>query len=795
MTLRSHIRGAGVAFFPDGQRILSIGVEGTVKVCDADSGKELLSFKSDSMSPRSLALSPDGRSITSASEDGTVKVIDTANWRESIALRGHSAEVLSVVFSHDGRRIATAGVDRMAKLWDAMTGRELGTFKGHSDTVSCVAFSPDDQRIITGSTDGTAKIWDAATGGELLTLQCQCGDVSSVAFFPDGRQVLTAADQSCRVWESSTGRALFALGGRIRAFSCFTIFSPDGRYFVTGGWGGAARIWQAQPCMEVGSLMPAGGSARSAAFSPNGERIVTGSDDGSVDIWEFSKLLSSKTSSGALVTLMHSDSVTAVAFSPDSQRLATGCLDRMARVWDLPSGRELLTLKGHLDIVTSVAISPDGRRIATASSDKVARIWDALDGRELIHLKGVSNEVLSVAFSPDGRRLATGSKLWDAATGTELLTLAGTTSNFFRIDFTRDGKQVFGGGAVWDAYSGRQLVRFQGEHVYAMSASPDARRIVTCNQLDPPKMWDAATGQELLALKGHNDIVYEAAFSPDGRRVATCSWDDTIKLWDSSSGSELLTLPGKSSGIITIAFSPDGRRIASGGNNGALTVWEAATIEQVASWKDQDRSVNEFLAQLSREFNERNDRRATALEQSRIKHWLVLAPISLTTNESVEASLDAEQIGGEADLKPKAGDIRVVRGVELKWREVGLETSCIDFNVILGIENPRSVGYAVCYLRSNKDLQGLQMLVQNDDYARIYLNGQELYRSLIPHKPFFALVEDKVTGVNLKSGVNVVVFKVLNDSDQWQGSLRLTDASGNSVTGVEATLDPRTGNH
>jgi WD40 repeat protein len=44
-------------------------------------------------------------------------------------------------------------------------------------------------------------------------------------------------------------------------------------------------------------------------------------------------------------------------------------------------------------------------------------------------------------------------------------------------------------------------------------------------------VWDAASGQELLTLKGHSGSVNSVAWSPDGKRLATASGDQTAKVW------------------------------------------------------------------------------------------------------------------------------------------------------------------------------------------------------------------------------------------------------------------------
>ena len=806
---------------PDGTRLATGSADGTARVWQVSDGRELLTLKGHTGCVWSVAWSPDGRRLATGSADGTARVWDAAGeWKPHILSR-HTGPVHSVSWSPDGTRLATGSEDGTVKVWDAAADREPLTLKGPTGPANSVAFSPsgvwsvswspDGKFLATGSYDGTVKVWDAAGGREPLTVGRHASGVHSVSWSPDGTRLATGSwDSTARVWDAAGGQELLTLKGHTSLVGSVS-WSPDGTRLATGSGSGTAKVWDAASGREqltlrghtspVSSLPWSPGLVSPVAWSPDGKQLATGSGDGTVKVWD------AVDSQEHLSLKGHAGGVQSVSWSPDGQRLATGSADGTMKVWDAAGGREPLALKGpssgvasiswspsgvwSSSGVASISWSPDGKRLATGSADG-AKVWDAIGGREPFTLKGYTGWVSCVSWSPDGTRLATAGsrdgmvKVWDAAGSREPLTLKGHTSGVWSVSWSPDGTRLATGSSdrtakVWQASGGREPLTLKGHTGYVMSVSwsPGGTRLATGSWDGTAKMWDVAGGRELLTLKGHTGTVYSVSWSPDGTRLATGSADGTAKVWDAAGGRELLTLKGHTGYVYSVSWSPDGTRLATGSADGTADVWDAAGAEAVQAWARQDRAVQDLLA--------RNAFRGPHA-QGFLQTWLLLLPLPLAAGETGAQALDRQQLPGEAQVRPRLGERVLVGGRELVWQEHRSPEAAVNFNAVLGRVAERSVAYAVCYLESDQARDGLWLQVGGDDQTKLYLNGQPIYECRQGGHPLSAL--DTVGPVALKQGINVLLFKVVNEAGIWEGCARLVDDAGRPAQGIRVKLTP-----
>jgi WD40 repeat protein len=115
-----------------------------------------------------VAFSPNGKLLAISTSDGSAKLFDLATRREVASLRGHLLGVHSLAFSPDGRRLATgSSLKEAVKLWDLTTLQEVATLEGQGDNFHFTAFSPDGNTLVSVNLQGTAHLWRALSWAEI----------------------------------------------------------------------------------------------------------------------------------------------------------------------------------------------------------------------------------------------------------------------------------------------------------------------------------------------------------------------------------------------------------------------------------------------------------------------------------------------------------------------------------------------------------------------------------------------------------------------------------------------------
>jgi hypothetical protein len=248
--------------------------------------------------------------------------------------------------------------------------------------------------------------------------------------------------------------------------------------------------------------------------------------------------------------------------SPDGKRLATRGLSKQdgvnrVRFWDVASGKQTgeLTEAGH---VLAMAFAPDGKTLATAGNDQTLRLWDTETLKERRRFQEPKDEWWRLAFSRDGKVLVSIGKsgtvrVWDTATGTgrDAVKLPSVPNRDFAVSADGNLLATVAGKTIrlWDLSAGRELRQLStASPTTAFAFSPDGKILAAGGEREegktliysPISLWDVNTGRELRRLPGHLFGVNALAFSADGKRLVSGGAGNVLRVWDVATGKDLL---------------------------------------------------------------------------------------------------------------------------------------------------------------------------------------------------------------------------------------------------------------
>jgi WD40 repeat protein len=192
-------------FSSDG-RLIGVGTsDGRALIIRPDSGEVLWEGVMRGPAVNSVDFSPDGGRFAMASDNGTVRVVELPSGKEVWKLM-IGGQVTRVVISPDGRLLACGGRDQKINVINAETGERIwsGIFGG---PVFALQFSPDGAWLAAAGTHESVGVFDARNGKEVCRSPVSRGVATfSLVFSLDGRScIVGAVDGLLRRFTVGTG--------------------------------------------------------------------------------------------------------------------------------------------------------------------------------------------------------------------------------------------------------------------------------------------------------------------------------------------------------------------------------------------------------------------------------------------------------------------------------------------------------------------------------------------------------------------------------------------------------------
>jgi eukaryotic-like serine/threonine-protein kinase len=512
------------AFCPGGDALIILDFEGAARVLDrgASQSRPLTGRHPDA---RLLCL-PDGQRFISAGVDGLVKVWDLRTGLIRV-LGQHRDWVTSLAASPDGTRVASGSGDDTVLLFD-LAGGPPRVLAGHGDTVRGVLFSPDGQLLVSLDFTSTVRVWDLASGEAIRTFHTGSRRETRLTLTSDGQSLVASGSRGAHVWPLTVQRPQVLRGHRDAVISLD--WSPDGKRLASGGRDSVLRIWDA----GGGALgqAPLDSWITTVRFL-GPDTVVAGTR--LAQAWLFDWPSRHARPVAALGTKAAAMSP-ALTLSRQRDRLAFPHEDTVV-VQDLASGQKV-RLQAHLSAVRDISFSRDGRRVAVLSADGLVGLWNTGSGQPEL-MRQMGQLVDQVLLSGDDRWVAIRTHLnslllWDVTR--DRLEATATPANDL-LFFTPDRRALIYEGPAAEIQVmdlGTRAVRTLRGHrapLQEVVLSPTAALLASADAAGFVRLWNLET-EETALFQASPGPIERLAFSPDGRRLAAAISDWTIRLWN-----------------------------------------------------------------------------------------------------------------------------------------------------------------------------------------------------------------------------------------------------------------------
>ena len=632
----------GVRFSPDESRVLSWSYDGTARLWETESGKQIAVLQHDA-GVRGAVYTSDR--ILTWSFDGTARLWDKNG--QPIAVLEHNDVLGGASFSTDKKRVLTWSYDGTARLWNSIDGKAVSVMNQKS-AVSDAQFLSQEKLVLTWSSTPTAHVWNADTGEEVVALRHD-KDICGALVLSDQNRILTWSDDgSVRLWDTA-GKQLLRLDLEAKAGASVTARLSEDQTRLLAWNDTTVRVWNISEAKEERQFQHSSAVVRATLASDN-SKLLTRCRDNSIRLWELS-------SGKQLNHLQEQANISVAPWWPEKDAVITICDDGSARIWltakngewspaqigasrirdvqfnsessirvlsddgamrwfSLGNLQHEYALVRHRGEMLDWTFSQKGDRLLTASADGSARLWD-LNPNRFIELRQ-DEKVLGVKFSKDSGKVLTWSSdgtvcLWEEATGNRLFAIqhAGQVAGWSddeRIIVASSERAI----TALASDNGKQVAEIDvRSKPLRVLLTPNGDKIAAVFEDGTASVWNGRTGRTIADLKNAGNI-NQAIFSSDGKQMVTCSTDNNARVWDASSGALLHTFTHDA--LTETVLSPDGSRLIALSRSGSAILWDMRSAKEVGRLRHGG-------ALLSASFSADSSRLVTRADEDAVRLW------------------------------------------------------------------------------------------------------------------------------------------------------------------------------
>lgn len=596
------------AWSPSGKYVAAGGgnysspLRGEARVWDPETGKDVSRLVGHTQFIRAMRFFPDDTRIATAALDGTIRMWESATGKELAAFNARTP-LTGLDISPDGTLLVAAAVNGPVSVWDVSTKTSIGEVDTNGRSFQAVAFSPDGQRIAAGGIDGIVKIWNIAQRKVEYELPAE-GSAErpsrTLAFAPAaGGEFVVVADVQgdLQAIAPATETMLWKLTSRRGQAPTAIAISIDRSRVLVGTEDGQVRLHAAKDGKLLSELKRMPARISTVAFAANGERFAAGDTEGHFWLWDDTRPVPLAEHHD------HHGAVLAIGFSAKTGSGTSVAADGSAITWRADNGAKILEKQVRSTPVTVATISRDGSTLFVDSPPAPLGfqqpVWDAVKLTPILTRNLVGPGLGNALLSANGSHLITSHrnytalmalqqpvppKIWDSPSndGRAAIALSPDDRFFYQA---RAGGFVVRASIPFAKPALGKLAR--AGNAAAVAVSPDGKWLVSGGDDSQISVWNLASGEMVDVLPAGGGTVYVCCFSHDGRWLATATLSGTVKVWKvadrSLEGSLLQVHPG----VRSLAFSPDGRWLASGGTDRALKVTDLKTWETATTQADQ----------------------------------------------------------------------------------------------------------------------------------------------------------------------------------------------------------------